>query len=337
MLCNYAVASGYAVANGYAVNCSYAVDKDYAVDGDYAVSPLYAVAHSYAVSLVQAAGGTVVNDLFGQVGVLVVDSPRLAVRQLDAQLRGRGRGRLGLRRPGRSWSRRGSRWAWTGAVGGPDREPAVGDADDPGARGPRGPGGLARGRRRHPRHGDRRAPSRLRRRRAPRRHDERRLLSRPQLDPLHAERARRGNARPVHRQRVPRHARRRDRRRAGERARRRRRRAERHARPDQGLRRERHVLRARGHRRDHVRRRPEARRHQHELLRRRRRVPGVDGVQVPGRPDAEGVPAVGRAGDLVRAEARRRPRRRSRQLRRRPREPAFGQRRARSFRRRARA
>jgi subtilisin family serine protease len=69
VLCNYAVASGYAVANGYAVNCSYAVDDN------YAVSQVYAVAHSYAVSLVQSAGGTVVSDLFGQIGVMVVDSP----------------------------------------------------------------------------------------------------------------------------------------------------------------------------------------------------------------------------------------------------------------------
>ena len=69
VLCNYAVASGYAVANGYAVNCNYAVGEN------YAVSQVYAVAHSYAVSLVQAAGGTVVNDLLGQIGVFVVDSP----------------------------------------------------------------------------------------------------------------------------------------------------------------------------------------------------------------------------------------------------------------------
>jgi subtilisin family serine protease len=75
VVCNYAVASGYAVANGYAVDCSYAVGRDYAVEADYAVDKVYAVAHSYAVSLVQSAGGTVVNDLFGQIGVLVVESP----------------------------------------------------------------------------------------------------------------------------------------------------------------------------------------------------------------------------------------------------------------------
>jgi subtilisin family serine protease len=75
VVCSYAVSSGYAVANGYAVDCSYAVGKDYAVGADYAVDQVYAVAHSYAVSLVQSAGGTVVNDLFGQIGVLVVESP----------------------------------------------------------------------------------------------------------------------------------------------------------------------------------------------------------------------------------------------------------------------
>ena len=83
VLCNYAVTSGYAVLNGYAVGCNYAVG------GDYAVSQTYAVAHAYAVSLVQAAGGTVVNDLFGQIGVLVVDSPKLDVRERDALVRGR--------------------------------------------------------------------------------------------------------------------------------------------------------------------------------------------------------------------------------------------------------
>jgi len=69
VLCNYAVQSGYAVVGGYAVGCNYAVGED------YAVSKTYAVAHDYAVSLVQAAGGTVVSDLLGQIGVFVVESP----------------------------------------------------------------------------------------------------------------------------------------------------------------------------------------------------------------------------------------------------------------------
>jgi subtilisin family serine protease len=65
VLCTYAVTGTYAVGGGYAVGC------DYAVDGVYAV---YAVAHNYAVSLVQAAGGTVTNDLLEQTGVMVVES-----------------------------------------------------------------------------------------------------------------------------------------------------------------------------------------------------------------------------------------------------------------------
>ena len=76
VVCNYAVSTGYAVANGYAVGCNYAVG------GDYAVSQTYAVAHDYAVSLVQGAGGTVVSDLFGQIGVLVVESPNVLFADL---------------------------------------------------------------------------------------------------------------------------------------------------------------------------------------------------------------------------------------------------------------
>jgi subtilisin family serine protease len=69
VVCNYAVQNGYAVAGTYAVGCSYAVGEN------YAVSQTYAVAHDYAVSIVEAAGGTVISDLFAQVGVLVVESP----------------------------------------------------------------------------------------------------------------------------------------------------------------------------------------------------------------------------------------------------------------------
>jgi len=65
---DYAVDGTYAVESTYAVLCNYAVLNGYAVTCDYAV------AHDYAVSLVQTAGGTVTNDLLGQVGVLVVDS-----------------------------------------------------------------------------------------------------------------------------------------------------------------------------------------------------------------------------------------------------------------------
>ena len=78
VLCSYAVDSNYAVGDDYAVGCEYAVGDDYAVGGSYAVGQayaVYAVAHEYAVSLVESAGGSVVSDLFGQIGVLVVESP----------------------------------------------------------------------------------------------------------------------------------------------------------------------------------------------------------------------------------------------------------------------
>jgi lantibiotic leader peptide-processing serine protease len=65
VLCTYAVTGTYAVGGGYAVGCDYAVGDLYAV---------YAVAHTYAVSIVEAAGGTVTNDLLQQTGVLVVES-----------------------------------------------------------------------------------------------------------------------------------------------------------------------------------------------------------------------------------------------------------------------
>src|SRR5918999_1210348 len=52
----------------------YAVDGTYAVESTYAVLCNYAVQNGYAVSLVEAAGGSVVNDLLGQTGVFVVES-----------------------------------------------------------------------------------------------------------------------------------------------------------------------------------------------------------------------------------------------------------------------
>ena len=58
----------YAVSEGYAVGSSYAV---YAVSQNYAV---YAVTHDYAVRAIQAAGGTVTNDLSQQIGVIVAES-----------------------------------------------------------------------------------------------------------------------------------------------------------------------------------------------------------------------------------------------------------------------
>jgi subtilisin family serine protease len=73
-------ASGYAVGDDYAVqaqryiitlNGDYAVSEGYAVGSSYAV---YAVAHDYAVYAVQAAGGTVVDNLSQQIGVLIAES-----------------------------------------------------------------------------------------------------------------------------------------------------------------------------------------------------------------------------------------------------------------------
>jgi subtilisin family serine protease len=72
---DYAVGEDYAVDDNYAVDNTYAVLCNYAVLNGYAVGCDYAVAHDYAVSLVEAAGGTVTNDLLNQIGVLVVDSP----------------------------------------------------------------------------------------------------------------------------------------------------------------------------------------------------------------------------------------------------------------------
>ncbi len=84
------VASGYAVGNDYAVSMSryvvtlsgdYAVTDGYAVGSSYAVTQasasyaVYAVTHQYAVYAVQAAGGTITNDLSQQIGVLIVEAP----------------------------------------------------------------------------------------------------------------------------------------------------------------------------------------------------------------------------------------------------------------------
>ena len=84
---NQAADGAYAVESTYAVLCTYAVGVDYAVTKQYAVgcnaavagtNAVYAVAHRYAVSLLEAAGGTVVSDLLGQIGVMVVQSPSRA-------------------------------------------------------------------------------------------------------------------------------------------------------------------------------------------------------------------------------------------------------------------
>ena len=226
-----------------------------------------------------------------QIGVLAVESN--ASFADGAHVLGRPGGRRGLGGQGPAGRR-------ARADGRPARGAAVGHGADPGAGGARDPGRLAAGRRRHPRHRHRRAPSRLRRRRQGL---ERRLRPRTRLGRDSCP-AGPGVGNPV---------------------------------PcvDNGFHGT-HVAgivaaQANGHgvvgvapnvtlvpvkvcdasgycyasarrRRDHVRGRREARRDQHELLRRRRRVPGVDGVQVHDRPEAARVPAGGRARDPVRAD-----------------------------------
>jgi subtilisin family serine protease len=54
----------------------------YALDGTYALGGNYALNHQYALSLVKAAGGTVVNDLSKQTGVMVVKSANTTFTQL---------------------------------------------------------------------------------------------------------------------------------------------------------------------------------------------------------------------------------------------------------------
>jgi subtilisin family serine protease len=68
------LSGSYAVDGTYAVDSTYAVLCNYAVANGYAVGCNNTVAHDYAVSLVNAAGGTVANDMLGQIGVLAVDS-----------------------------------------------------------------------------------------------------------------------------------------------------------------------------------------------------------------------------------------------------------------------
>ena len=73
---DYAVDGTYAVDGGYAVLCNYAVLSGYAVGCNSGV------AHDYAVSLVNAAGGTVSNDMLSQIGVLAVDSSNALFAQV---------------------------------------------------------------------------------------------------------------------------------------------------------------------------------------------------------------------------------------------------------------
>src|SRR5438094_10048879 len=65
-----------------ALNGDYAVSEGYAVGSSYAV---YALAHDYAVYAVQAAGGTVTNDLSQQIGVLIAESSNASFATLVQQ------------------------------------------------------------------------------------------------------------------------------------------------------------------------------------------------------------------------------------------------------------
>ena len=154
----YAVDDDYAVEDTYAVLCTYAVGGNYAVTGQYAVGcnyavtnlyAVYAVAHQYAVSLVTAAGGTVVGDMLKQTGVMVVQSKNEQFANLMSSY-------AVVDEVGRTSASRPCRVAHPGRRTGGDDRPAgvhaVEHAPDPGARRAQDPGGLARRRRRHPRH-----------------------------------------------------------------------------------------------------------------------------------------------------------------------------------------
>src|SRR5688500_10890033 len=58
----------------YALRYLVVFGGSYALDGSYALGGNYALNHEYALGLVEAAGGTVTNDLSKQIGVMVVES-----------------------------------------------------------------------------------------------------------------------------------------------------------------------------------------------------------------------------------------------------------------------
>jgi subtilisin family serine protease len=62
----------------YALDGTYALGGGYALDGTYALGSNYALAHQYALDIVQAAGGTVTDDMSKQIGVMVVESANTA-------------------------------------------------------------------------------------------------------------------------------------------------------------------------------------------------------------------------------------------------------------------
>jgi lantibiotic leader peptide-processing serine protease len=84
-------AAGSVAAPGYAVDTQryiIALSGDYAVADGYAVGSsygVYAVTRDYAVYAVQAAGGTVTNDLSRQIGVLVAESSNASFATLVQQ------------------------------------------------------------------------------------------------------------------------------------------------------------------------------------------------------------------------------------------------------------
>ena len=121
-------------------------DGTYALDGSYALGGDYALNHQYALSIVEAAGGSVTNDLSKQIGVMIVEASNanfyalLSSYALVAEV-GRDWGWVGL-----------PTYALADVQGdNPDASsdaleiPPVGHADDPDRAGSREAGGAAGG------------------------------------------------------------------------------------------------------------------------------------------------------------------------------------------------
>ena len=183
--------------------------------------------------IVQAAGGTVVNDLSRQIGVMVVDSANAQFYALLSSLSTRsGRRSARIDRPSRCHLARGPLPAPGRRC---RRSPAVGHGADPRATGARVADRHRGCRRRRPRLGDRRATTPTSTRGLDGKSNVDCARGRDfTFDSTPASPA--GGTRRRARQQVPRHARRRHDRRPSQRPRRRRRRPGRHARPGQGLR-----------------------------------------------------------------------------------------------------
>jgi subtilisin family serine protease len=91
---SYALGQGYALCGAYALGDTYALDGAYALAGNYALCPNgagyalgdnYALARDYALSLISAAGGTVVDDMTKQIGVVVAESANALFAQTMQQ------------------------------------------------------------------------------------------------------------------------------------------------------------------------------------------------------------------------------------------------------------